>query len=228
MSRRPHSPLDRPVAKGPKALAVVTERPAIYDFFGGLGISAWRLDVDAAAIARNGRAIAGAEIAVVDFALHPQDAVATCHALRGHVADIPLAAIICCPYSATPQHIRALAAAGVTAIFDLQVSREDALRTLRATVRGESILRLSFGGRRRATLADVVGGRRVRADDHLMLELVARGLTDNEIGARLHLSPHTVKKRIEYLRDELHVRNRTELAAWAGRQGLYGDERASA
>jgi len=30
-----------------------------------------------------------------------------------------------------------------------------------------------------------------------------------------------VKHRIEQLRNELGVRNRTELAAWAGRNGFY-------
>ena len=51
--------------------------------------------------------------------------------------------------------------------------------------------------------------------------LVAQGLSDREIGARLHLSRHTVHHKIERLRGDLGLRNRTELAAWAGRQGLY-------
>jgi hypothetical protein len=43
---------------------------------------------------------------------------------------------------------------------------------------------------------------------------------------QLHLSPHTVKHHIDQVRRELRVRNRTELAAWAGRNGFYvrGDE----
>src|SRR2546426_849033 len=47
------------------------------------------------------------------------------------------------------------------------------------------------------------------------------GLPDYEIGARLHLSPHTVKHHIEALRDEVGARNRIELAAWAGQNGFY-------
>jgi DNA-binding NarL/FixJ family response regulator len=54
-----------------------------------------------------------------------------------------------------------------------------------------------------------------------LLELVAYGRSDREIGALLHLSPHTVKHRIERLRDALGARNRIELAAWAGRHGFY-------
>lgn len=230
MSRTPSIQLDTP-GPTPLALVVVTERPPVYEFFGALGVPAWRLDVDAELIEQKGTAIAGASVCVVDFALHPLAAVDTCRALRSHDGRLPLAAVICCPHSVTPQNIRALAGAGVTTILDLQMTREDTLRALRATRRGEAVLHLSFGGWRRATLADVIGGRRLRGEDNpRLLELVAQGLTDNDIGARLHLSPHTVKKRIEYLRDEIGVRNRTELAAWAGRQGLYAaaGERASA
>ena len=203
----------------------MTERPPVYEFFGGLGVPAWRLDPDADAVLERPRVLTGATVAVVDFALDPSAAVQMCRALRAHDSRLALVAVVCCAHAVTPQAVRALAGAGVTTMLDLRMVREEALRALRATLRGESVLHLSFGGGRRATLADIVSGRRLRGDDGLrLLELVALGLTDHEIGTRLHLSPHTVKKRIEYLRDELGVRNRTELAAWAGRQGLYGTD----
>jgi DNA-binding NarL/FixJ family response regulator len=53
-----------------------------------------------------------------------------------------------------------------------------------------------------------------------ILELLVQGLSDQEIGAQLHLSPHTVKHHIDRLRDEVGARNRIQLAAWAGRQGF--------
>ena len=68
----------------------------------------------------------------------------------------------------------------------------------------------------------VFAGRPERRELQLqLLELVALGLPDHEIGRRLHLSPHTVKHQIEDLRTALRVRNRTELAAWAGKNGFY-------
>ncbi len=54
-----------------------------------------------------------------------------------------------------------------------------------------------------------------------LLELVARGFTDSEIGRTLHLSPHTVKHQLESRAPPSGARNRTELAAWAGRHGFY-------
>ncbi|MBI2938956.1 MAG: helix-turn-helix transcriptional regulator, partial [Chloroflexi bacterium] len=57
--------------------------------------------------------------------------------------------------------------------------------------------------------------------DVRLLELVARGLSDEEIGPKLGLSPHTVKRHLEGLRQAVNARNRTELAAWAGQYGCY-------
>jgi len=53
-----------------------------------------------------------------------------------------------------------------------------------------------------------------------ILRLVARGLTAAEIGRSLFLSPRTVQKYEETLRQKLHVANRTMLAAWATRHGF--------
>jgi DNA-binding NarL/FixJ family response regulator len=78
-----------------------------------------------------------------------------------------------------------------------------------------------------STLAPREGPRRGPAELAYMrralevITLVAHGLSDREIGARLHLSRHTVHHKIERLRDDLGLKNRIELAAWAGRHGLY-------
>jgi DNA-binding NarL/FixJ family response regulator len=53
--------------------------------------------------------------------------------------------------------------------------------------------------------------------EHEVLQWVARGMTNKEIGAQLSLSPHTVKAHIRTILDKLHVRTRTEAAAWATR-----------
>jgi DNA-binding NarL/FixJ family response regulator len=71
---------------------------------------------------------------------------------------------------------------------------------------------------RSARLFNTVDGDR----DQTLIGLVSLGLSDQEIGRKLRLSPHTVHHRIERLRTELGVRNRIELAAWAGYQGVYG------
>jgi DNA-binding NarL/FixJ family response regulator len=53
-----------------------------------------------------------------------------------------------------------------------------------------------------------------------VLEAVASGATNREIGKRLFLSPHTVKEHTSSLYRKLGVRNRAEAVQKAQRQGL--------
>ena len=53
-----------------------------------------------------------------------------------------------------------------------------------------------------------------------ILELVAEGLTNREIGARLHLSHYTVKDYLTRIMRKLGTRSRAETVARAVQQGL--------
>ena len=56
-----------------------------------------------------------------------------------------------------------------------------------------------------------------------VLKLVAAGLSYKEVGSRLCLSPRTVKYHMSEIMDRLHVQNRAQLLAHAGRMGWTGD-----
>ncbi len=56
--------------------------------------------------------------------------------------------------------------------------------------------------------------------ERAVLELMASGSTNPEIGAVLHLSRHTVKEHSSALYRKLGVRNRTEAVQRAQRLGL--------
>jgi len=53
-----------------------------------------------------------------------------------------------------------------------------------------------------------------------VLELVARGMSNKEIANQLALSPHTVKAHLRTILDKLHLRSRSQAAAWAARRGI--------
>lgn len=55
-----------------------------------------------------------------------------------------------------------------------------------------------------------------------VLELVAQGLSYKEIGARLHLSPRTIKYHMAEIMNLLHLEHRAQVLAYAGRMGLGG------
>lgn len=233
MTRRPTTTLltAEPTAREARPILVASDRPPVHDFLAQMGLAAVPVSVALAGFDLDGLEPEELSVAVLDFALDPTTALRTCELLRERWPELPIAAVVCCPHSITPQNVRALAAAGVASMLDLQMTSPEMRRAVEAAARGASVLHLSFGGRRRATLHDIISGRRLRSEtDARLLELVALGLPDREIGLRLHLSPHTVKKHIEQLRDEVGARNRIELAAWAGRQGLYAtrEERTTA
>ena len=56
--------------------------------------------------------------------------------------------------------------------------------------------------------------------EHQILELVAKGLTNREIGAAIHLAEKTVKHYMTNILQKLHVRSRVEAALIAQKKNL--------
>jgi two-component system NarL family response regulator len=69
-----------------------------------------------------------------------------------------------------------------------------------------------------ATSASVPSARQLQ-----VLRLVADGLSYKEVGARLQLSARTVKYHMGQIMDRLHLQNRAQVLAHAGRMGWTGD-----
>jgi DNA-binding NarL/FixJ family response regulator len=107
------------------------------------------------------------------------------------------------------------------------IGRGELLASLRAVRHGESVLDPSL---LRATLADGAGeprpASRAERDNPLssveqeILRLVAQGLTNREIGARLRWSVGTVKKYLQRALEKLGAADRTQAAVEAIRRGL--------
>lgn len=94
-------------------------------------------------------------------------------------------------------------------------ARGDALVSPQITVR---LLRHFAGQRpadRRQPVTDTLTARELD-----VVRAAARGLTNGEIGAELHLSLSTVKTHLASVQAKLGARNRVEIAAWAWRHGV--------
>jgi DNA-binding NarL/FixJ family response regulator len=203
-------------------LLLATARPAVHDFFAGLSFHVGTVAVAADVVALAPEHVARATVAVVDVAPDSAAAMTLCSALHAQRPELPILGVVCCPQALTALTLRGLLDGGVHGLIDLRARRDEAERAIAAAALGDAVLHLQLPRAATELLREAFAGRYGRRELQLqLLELVAQGLPDHEIGRRLHLSPHTVKHQIEDLRTALRVRNRTELAAWAGKNGFY-------
>jgi DNA-binding NarL/FixJ family response regulator len=220
-----------------RVLALATGRPAVRWFFEYVRrerapeLTIVEIPLDESRLPEQLGLIAEAGVAVVDTGNDPVTAINLCRAIRVGRPELPIIALACCTLPFTPWHLRELMALeGGCSLLDTESTVDELLRTVDRLLRGTTSMHLHRGA------GDFVGLRGLgNGPDHppsaiigfddprdlSLVELVARGMSDREIATRLHLSPHTVHHRIERLRSGLGVRNRIELAAWAGRHGLY-------
>jgi DNA-binding NarL/FixJ family response regulator len=208
-------------------ILAATSRPAVACFLETIA-RVDRIDPVGHDVAAHSDLVGVADVAALDIALDPVAALELCADLHRQRQELPIAAFVCCPYCVTPWNLRALFAAGVSSVMDLQASAAETLRALETVANGASVLHLHLRRGHRELLREVLGGTAPRSEMQIrLLELVALGLPDHEIGRRLYLSPHTVKHHIEQLRNDVGAKNRIELAAWAGRHGFYSRDGAS-
>jgi DNA-binding NarL/FixJ family response regulator len=215
----------------------MSARPTVHAFIGEIGrldpsVSVTLLPLDATVVAEAFESVAAAEVAIVDASVERAEATAVCTTIRAMRPRLPISAVFCCPHSATSADLRGLLSAGVEALLDLQLSAAETLRVLRGVARGQGAFHLQLAAGSTTSLQELIANERtadeLSAHDLSLLRLVAAGLTDHEIGRQLYLSHHTVKHRIDRLRQRVRARNRIQLAAWAGSQeALRGDPGAA-
>lgn len=173
-----------------------------------------------------------ASVAVVDMGSNPFQTPALCRTLKRHLPATPIAAIVCCSACLPASELRALLEEGVVqSVIGLQVEAGEMTRAISGSAMGQSVVNLELTDRTSGSRFGVLlgGAERPESDqlsgaDRSLLTLLTRGLSDQEIGRRLHLSQHTIHHRIQRLCDRFELRNRVQLAAWGGRNGLYEDE----
>ena len=78
-----------------------------------------------------------------------------------------------------------------------------------AALRGLGVRQGTRGRRRRAA----TGWASLTPNERAVSQLVAQGLTNREVGRRLHISPHTVNTHLRHVFLKLTVSSRAELAA---------------
>jgi RNA polymerase sigma factor (sigma-70 family) len=70
---------------------------------------------------------------------------------------------------------------------------------------------------------DDVSGNNLSERETELLHLVVEGLSNKEIGEKLHISESTVKNHLRNILAKLHLKNRMQLIAYAYKNGLIRD-----
>lgn len=164
------------------------------------------------------------DVAVLDVRLPDGDGVEVCRDIRSRHPEI---ACVMLTSFADDDAVYAAIMAGAAGYLLKQVKGTDLVDAVRRVGRGESLLDPAVTTR-------VLDRIRHRQEDELaglteqerkILELIAEGLTNRQIGERLYLAEKTVKNYVSNLLSKLGMKRRTEAAAYAARLAARRENR---
>ncbi len=120
--------------------------------------------------------------------------------------------------------------AGASGYLLKNVGRADLLKSIRAVAGGQSLLDPSVTAKVMERLARLATKEEERAVEGIserekeVLALVAQGLTNKEIAAKLVISENTARNHVSRILDKLDISRRSQAATFAAQHGLLKDE----
>ena len=136
-------------------------------------------------------------------------------------AELPEIRALVMTANESPESMLDAVAAGAAGYLSKNTTGEQLRQAVITTYGGGSVVTPDLASH---LLREVAGGARgegssvrplLGARELDILRLVARGMTDVEIGRELYLSPRTVQNTLGKIREKTGVRRRSELARWA-------------
>lgn len=156
------------------------------------------------------------DVVLLDFRLPDRSGADVC---AGILARHPQAAIVVLSARGDEAQVRAAVDAGARAYLLKDVDDLDLPSAIERVLAGERVI----DPRATAALLDARGKAeqaKLTGQELSVLRLVAEGLTNPEIGKRLHLSRHTVKEYVSHAMRKLEATNRIEAVRRASSLGL--------
>jgi DNA-binding NarL/FixJ family response regulator len=156
-------------------------------------------------------------VVLLDMRMPELDGLGCLERLRKH--DPTIAVVILSSYSDEAQ-IEAARMAGALGYVVKTVEPVDLPEVLRSALSGESFKVWGAAEEQPQGVAPVTGEAALSEREAAVLEAVARGLSNREIGRQLWISEQTVKFHLRNVYRKLGVSSRTEAARYAYRMGI--------
>jgi DNA-binding NarL/FixJ family response regulator len=156
------------------------------------------------------------DVVLMDLRMPQGDGVAATAALRDRHPDVHV--LVLTTYDTDADILRAIEA-GATGYLLKDATAEELVQAIRAAAAGQSVFAPPVASR-------VIGRMRAPGEEALttreieILEQVARGRSNREIGAALFISEATVKTHLLHIFGKLAVQDRTEAVTVALHRGI--------
>lgn len=204
----------------PIRILIADDHPVVRE--GLAGMLAGQSDFEVVGVAADGDAAVtlyddlSPDITLMDLRMPGLDGVGAIEAIK---TQNPLAHIlVLTTYDSDADILRAVEA-GATGYLLKDTPREELFRALRAAAVGESILAPTVAARlmtrMRSPAEENLSAREIE-----VLELVAKGNGNKEIGKALHISTATVKTHLVHIYNKLGVDDRTAAVTTAIERGI--------
>jgi two-component system, NarL family, response regulator DevR len=157
------------------------------------------------------------DVAVLDVRLPDGDGIEVCREIRSRHDEI---ACLMLTSFADDEAVYAAIMAGAAGYVLKQVRGNDLVDAVRRVGRGESLLDPAVTARvldrlRRSQEGDELAG--LTDQEKRLLDLIAQGLTNRQIGEQMFLAEKTIKNYVSNLLSKLGMSRRAEVAAYAAR-----------
>ncbi|MFP3122600.1 response regulator transcription factor [Ectobacillus funiculus] len=148
-------------------------------------------------------------------------------ATRKIIEALPLTGIIALTMFDDDDSVFSVMKAGAKGYLLKGVGQEETIRAIRAVYNGEAIFSQSIAGRLMSYFSSIQEKGTAHPPlpeltnrEREILALIAKGLTNNELAAKLVLSPKTVRNHITNIFSKLQVADRAEAISRAKKAGL--------
>ena len=164
------------------------------------------------------------DVCLFDIRMPYVDGIQATRLLAGPDVGDPVAVVVITTFD-TDEYIHGALKAGARGFLLKGASAGQLVQAIRAAVNGDALIDPSVTARllarfaRRAAQVPAGPVALLSPREEEVLQCVARGRSNAEIGQDLHISMSTVKFHLSSLTTKLGVRNRVELAIWAYETG---------